>query len=119
MEDKEFYLSVMRDILDKETSMIGEKVAMARARKAPLQITPKGEIDDYYGDGKQAVDILMQQLEHVAGRKVIDSVVRNLVQSEYDPDDYEMLPERIRPGFTPTSNSSSNGLLHSIKSKLA
>lgn len=119
MEEKEFYLSVMTDILEKENAMIGEKVAMARARKAPLQISPSGEIEDYYGDGKQAVDILMQQLEQVAGKKVIDSAVRNLIKSDYEPSDHDRLPERIRPGFTPSSSGSSNGFISSLKSKLA
>lgn len=120
MEEKEFYLSVMEDIMEKENAMIGEKVALARARKAPLQISPSGEIEDYYGDGKQAVDILMQQLESVAGEKVIDSTVRNMIKSEYEPSDHDMLPERIRPGFTPSkSESSSNGFFSSLKSKLA
>lgn len=119
MEEKEFYLSVMEDIMDKENAMIGEKVALARARKAPLQISPKGEVEDYYGDGKQAVDILMQQLEQVAGKKVIDSTVRNLIKSDYDPSDHDMLPERLRPDFSPDNSSSSSGLLSSLKSKLA
>jgi len=119
MEDKEFYLSVIRGIMDKEKKMLGEKVALAKARKAPLQINPGGEIDDLYGKGDQAVDILVQQLEDVAGKKVIDSGIQNYIRSEYETDEYDKLPERIRPGYSPESEKKSGGFLSSIKSKLA
>jgi len=119
MEDKDFYLSVIRGIIDKEKSMLGGKVALAKARKAPLEISPKGEIDDFYGKGDQTVDILAQQLEDVAGKKVIDSGIRNYIKSEYDQEDYKKLPERLRPGYVPSSRESSQGFLSSLKSKLA
>ncbi len=118
MEDKEFYLSVIRGIMNKEEKMLGEKVALAKARKAPLEINPGGEINDIYGKGEQAVDILVQQLEDVAGKKVIDSGIQNYIQSEYETEEYDKLPERIRPGYSSESEEGS-GFISSIKSKIA
>lgn len=119
MQDEEFYLPIIRQIVDKQKTMLGDKVALGRARKAPLTISPDNEIEEFFGDGKQAVDILVQQYEDFAGPNVVDSNVQNIVKSEVDSDDYDKLPERIRPGFTPESNSEGNGFLSSIKSKLA
>jgi hypothetical protein len=119
MQDEEFYLPIITKIVDKQKTMLGDKVALGRARKAPLTINKDNEIIEFYGDGKQAIDILVQKYEEFAGEKVIDSSVRNVVKSEADPEDYEKLPERTRPGFTPDQSSNGKGLISSIKSKLA
>jgi hypothetical protein len=119
MQDEEFYLPLIKEIVGKQKTMLGDKVALGRARKAPLTINPDGEIEEFYGDGEQAVDILVQQYEEFAGKSVIDSNVQNVVKSKIDPDDYGKLPERIRPGFTPDDDNSGEGILSSIKAKLA
>lgn len=119
MHDEEFYLPILKEIVEKQKTMLGGKVALGIARKAPLTINPSNEIEEFFGDGKQAVNILVQQYEDFAGPKVIDSNVQNVVKSQVNNDDYDKLPERARPGFTYESDSGGKGILASIKSKLA
>lgn len=119
MQDEEFYLPIIKKIVDKQKAMLGDKVALGRARKAPLTINRNNNVEEFFGDGQQAVNILVNQYEEFAGPKVIDSNVQNVVKSEVDPEDYDKLPERVRPGFTPEKSENGKGLLSSIKSKLA
>lgn len=97
MNEKDRHLRLIRDIVGNQKKMLGKKLAIARARSAPLRINTDGEIEEYYGDGKNALDLLVQQYEEVWGEDVADRKIQDTVREEFDQEDYGEIPERIRP----------------------
>jgi hypothetical protein len=97
MTEEEKYLNLLQEIMEKQQSLLGEKVAEGKARSAPLEITPEGDIDKYYGEGQNAVDLLIQQYEKVWGTQNADKKIKRTVRGQLEPKDYDLVPERIRP----------------------
>lgn len=97
MSDEEKYLGLLRAIIKKQESLLGRKVAQGKARSAPLEINPDGEINDYYGKGENAVELLIKQYEEVWGKEAADKKLKRVVRKELGQQDYNMVPERIRP----------------------
>lgn len=89
-------MDTLQMIVDRFARLFGRKAALQYARQAPLEISPDGTIDTYYGEGKQAIDILLQQYEDVMGKDVTDKHVRNAMRS-LDDSYHDLIPERIRP----------------------
>lgn len=49
IDEKDFYLSLIKEIIDDQNNMIGEKVAMQKARPSPLEIDKEDKINGFYG----------------------------------------------------------------------
>lgn len=96
-EHQELYLTVIRDIVDTFKDFLGDKTALAKARKAPLFIDKDGNVSAYYGQGRNALEILVNQFESVLGREVARVKIRAAVRQTVPEDQMELLPERIRP----------------------
>jgi hypothetical protein len=95
-EHEEFYLDVIQSVVDKISGFMGDDVGMKFARKAPLQITPDGEVQAYYGTGRKALGILIDNYEDYMGDAVADQKIKNAVSS-YEEEKYDLVPERVRP----------------------
>jgi len=93
--DTDFYIQAIRAILDEFRSVIGDKTAMIQARKAPVKIGSDNEIDGYYGQGKDVLDILVRQFEDIFGTGMARARARTALREITEPDD-ERVPERIR-----------------------
>lgn len=63
--EKEIYVKILNAIIKKMKELLGEKIALTCARRAPLVINLKGKVIDYYGEGEVVVDILLKQYEDV------------------------------------------------------
>lgn len=111
-EDREFYLEVIRSVIDQFSKMLGEKVAYKYARKAPLEITPDGEVTDCYGSGKNALETLVKQYEKVWGRKVARGKVKDAIHGSVPEEKYEMLPDYMVP------SEEEGGMLDGIMDRL-
>lgn len=68
------YLTVMQELINTFSSVIGEKAALTLARKAPIKLDADGNITEYYGEDTQAVALLLEQYEGYMGK----TVARNL-----------------------------------------
>lgn len=113
MPEEDKHLHLIKAIVKNQERLEGKKVAIGRARSAPLQIDSEGEIKQYYGEGKNALDLLIQQYEEVWGQNVADKKIRNTVQKEFEPEDYSEVPERVRP--EKREDSSSEGLIEKVR----
>lgn len=61
---QEYYLDLMKRIVDEEREALGEETALKWARKTPLKINSDGEITGFYGKGEETVEILRSYTEH-------------------------------------------------------
>lgn len=112
MSENDRYLGLIRAIVDNQEKMEGKKVAIGKARSAPLQINADGEIEKYYGEGENALDMLIQQYEQVWGEKVADRKIRNTIRKELEDEEYEKVPERVRPS---EDQSDEKGIFSKVK----
>ncbi|MGC8812700.1 MAG: hypothetical protein ACP5O8_03920 [Candidatus Aenigmatarchaeota archaeon] len=67
MKEKETYVKILNEMIKAMTELLGSKVALICARRAPLIISPEGKVEDFYGEGKIAVETLLKQYEEVIG----------------------------------------------------
>lgn len=93
----QFYIDVIQRTVYGFAEIFGEKVALENARKAPLNITVDGQVTGYYGSGKEAFDMLVQQYESMFGKDVADRKVRNMLHGTVSKDEKHLLPERLQP----------------------
>ncbi len=105
-EHEEFYLEAVQSIIDEMASFMGEDVGLKFARKAPLQMTPDGEVKAYYGTGRKALNILVENYEDYLGKAVADQKMTGAV-SYVDEEKRDLLPEQIRPGSGDEGSSQS------------
>lgn len=113
-EHQSFYLEVIQAIINRISTLFGQRIALGYARQSPLEIAPEGHVKAYYGKGRQALTILMEQIESDLGNQVADNQMRSALR-EKTLKQQELLPDDIRP----TTNSNTNdGLLARIKSFL-
>lgn len=96
-EHQEFYLNAIQAIVNQFSDMLGDDVAYKFARKAPLEIMPGGEIQAYYGKGRDALETLVEQFEEIWGEEVAHKKVRNAMESSVEEENYELLPEYMTP----------------------
>lgn len=112
-EHEEFYLEAIQSIIDTVSSFMGEDVGLKFARKAPLQITPDGEVQAYYGTGRKALTILVENYEDYMGKAVADQKIKNAL-SEFDDDKRDLVPEDVRPEKSDGDEGSSGGIISRI-----
>jgi hypothetical protein len=113
MADEETYLHLLDTILQHHIDLVGEKVALTAARKAPLEIDTEGTVTGFYGDGREALDILTDLFIEMAGQEVTLSRIRSIVEDELDEQDYDTVPERIRPHDD--SEKQQNGVIERVR----
>lgn len=111
-EHEEFYLDVIQSIVDKISGFMGDDVGLKFARKAPLQITPDGDVQAYYGTGRKALGILIDNYEGYMGEAVADQKIKGVI-SNYDEEKYDLVPERARPEKE-SEKEESDGLISKI-----
>lgn len=98
--NEDFYLDACQALVEKFSDLLGQKTALIKARKAPMQISPEGEIVDFYGEGEQVLNVLISQYEEVFGSAVARKEAKTALQSVADEDDQEYLPESLQPDLT-------------------
>lgn len=95
-EHQEFYLEAIRSIVSEVASFFGEKMALGYARRAPLEVSADGEVLAYYGKGRKALEILVNNLEDDIGKDAADARIKRALS--YVPEEKRsLLPERLRP----------------------
>jgi hypothetical protein len=101
-EHQELYLTTIREVVTAFKNFLGEKTTLAKARKAPLFIDKDGNVSAYYGNGRNAVDILTTQFETVLGETVAHRKIRGIVRETVPEGQWELLPNRIQPRMQDT-----------------
>lgn len=117
MSETDKHLRLIKSVVDNQEKLEGKQVAIGRARSAPLRINADGEIEEYYGEGKNALNLLVKQYEEVWGEKVADRKIKKTVRKEFDEEDYSEVPERVRP--EKGQNNGSGGLVGKVKGLLS
>lgn len=110
-EHEEFYLESIQSVIDTVSGFMGDDVGLKFARKAPLQIMPNGEVQAYYGTGRKALTILIENYEDYMGEAVADQKIKSAL-SDIDDEKRDLVPERVRPDKE--DESSSGGLISKI-----
>ncbi len=86
--------ALLEAILESQKDFVGEKQALSAARESPLQIDRDGDVKDFYGTEKIAVEILLQRFYERTGGPGLRYTRRYLAQKDLElPEDVE-LPER-------------------------
>lgn len=111
-EHEEFYLDAIESVIEEMSSFIGDDVGLKYARKAPLQIMPDGEVKAYYGTGRKALTILVENYEDYMGKAVADQKIENAF-SNVEDEKLDLVPEDVRPE-TSEEQGSSGGLISKI-----
>lgn len=111
-EQKEFYLSFIRDLISEQEEMLGSNVALQKARSAPLEIDKDGNINDFYGRGEDVLETLVKQFGEVWGEDVAHRKVRGTVRNSVSEEKYDLLPEYMIP------NQQKKGILGQIVSQI-
>lgn len=113
-EHQEFYLSTIQTIVDDVSQFFGDQIALGYARKAPLEVSSNGEVRAYYGKGRKALEILVEQFENDIGREAADKRIKNVL-SDLSEDERKLVPERIRPD----QETREEGLLDKVREAIA
>ncbi len=74
MKEKETYIKILNGMVKVMSELLGKKVALICARRAPLIISSEGKVENFYGDGKLVVEILLKQYEEVIGEVCHESI---------------------------------------------
>ncbi|MFQ3308632.1 MAG: hypothetical protein ACI977_000875 [Candidatus Nanohaloarchaea archaeon] len=112
-ENREKYERIFNIILESQKNMLGQKVALKYARKTPLNITPGGELQGYYGEGKSVLNLVMAQYEQVWGKEVAERKIGRKLKDELSEDYYELLTSELR------EVEPRKGLIQQLKEKVA
>lgn len=95
--DEDIYRTAIQAIIDSNKKSLGKKVALARARKAPITLSPEGEVKNYYGPGEEVITILSEQFESVWGKVIADKKIRKIIEQNVPKEEYEKFPDKVRP----------------------
>lgn len=95
-KEHEKYLHIFNMILESQKQMLGDKVGLKYVRKAPLELDLDDHIVDYYGEGTDVLDILVEQYEEVWGDEVADRKIGRKLKDELDEDDWDLLTDDLR-----------------------
>lgn len=117
-EHQELYLKLVREIVSTFKAFLGEKTALTKARKAPLFIDKDGNVSAYYGNGRNAINILTTQFESVLGDRVAHRKIRSVVQHTVPEAQWDLLPGRIRPEKTETTGAADRTLINWLKQRI-
>lgn len=96
-EHDQFYVDVIQETIYGFAELLGEKTALMHARKAPINITPNGQVTGYYGRGREAFDMLITEYESIFGEEVADKKVRSILADSLSEEEKDLVPERVRP----------------------
>jgi hypothetical protein len=96
-DNGQFYVDMIQATIYGFAELLGGKTALTHARRAPVNITPDGQVTGYYGKGDEAFDVLVRQYESVFGREVADRKVRNMLADTVADEERHLLPERLQP----------------------
>lgn len=103
-------------LIDRFSDLLGRKTALIKARKAPIQISPEGEIEAFYGEGEQVLNVLIHQYEEVFGSAVARKEAQTALRPVADEEDQEYLPDSLQADNIGTSKSLLARLRHLIGS---
>jgi hypothetical protein len=67
VKEKDVYIKILNEMVKAMSKLLGSKIALICARRATLIINSEGKVEDFYGNGKLAVEILLKQYEEVIG----------------------------------------------------
>lgn len=109
-EHEEFYLEAIQSVIDSISGFMGDDVGLKFARKAPLQITPDGEVQAYYGTGRKALSILVENYQDYMGDAVANQKIIGAL-SDVDDEKLDLIPEDVRPESQEEKESSSGGII--------
>lgn len=93
-EHEDFYITACRAIIERFSELLGDKTALIKARKAPIQISAEGKIVKYYGEGEEALRVLIHQYEDVFGSEVALKKARTAIQPIID-EHHKDLPDEL------------------------
>ena len=80
MEDKQHYIELINEIIQKQAIILGPEIAMLKARNIPnLQVSPEGKVTDINGDPHAALQLLIDQYVSLAGQ-----IVKNALGSIFE-----------------------------------
>lgn len=88
MED---YKELLSAILESQKEFIGDKQALAAARRSSLELSKDGHIQDFYGEGPVAAKVLLQVFFRQTGQAGLNYTRRYLhsrdmeIPKEVDP----------------------------------
>ena len=94
-KQKKVYLEIFNAIINSMKELLGSKVAIIYARKAPIVMTMEGKVTDFYGEGEVVLEILLSQYESLMGdvcHKPIKRAIKEILKKTP-----VKVPERIRP----------------------
>lgn len=95
--EKDFYLDTIRKVVEQQKELLGDDVALMKARQAPLEIDKDNEVKDFYGQGEDTLETLVDQYGEVWGDQVARRKVRRTVKESVPEERYELLPDYLRP----------------------
>ena len=85
---------IIDEIVRSQIEFVGEKSAFSAARKAPLEISPEGDVMDFYGEEDVVVEILLKQFYHQTGAAGIRYTRTYLERKDLNiPDEVQMPSE--------------------------
>ena len=64
-DNNEFYLDLMKDLVEDQKKMLGEQVALQKARGTPLEMDKDGDITGYYGKGEDVLETILRKYGEV------------------------------------------------------
>lgn len=71
MEDKQRYIELINEIIQKQAIILGPEIAVLKARNIPdLKVSPDGKIQDISGDPHAALQKLIDEYVGLAGQIV-------------------------------------------------
>ena len=80
MDDKEKYLSLINEVVQKQSVILGPEIALLKARNIKaLTITPDGKVTDISGDAHAALQQLVDEYVKLAGQ-----IVKNALSSVFE-----------------------------------
>lgn len=94
MREKDVYIEILNLMISKMSNLLGDKIALSCAKRAPLVMDLNGKVENYYGGGETVVDILLKQYENIMGDVCHCPIQRAIedVANKYPV----KLPERIK-----------------------
>ncbi|PSH01096.1 MAG: hypothetical protein BRC30_00060 [Nanohaloarchaea archaeon SW_7_46_7] len=96
-DNNEFYLDLMKDLVEDQKKMLGEQVALQKARGTPLEMDKDGDITGYYGKGEDVLETILRKYGEVWGDAVARRKMRKTVSKNISEENYEQLPDYMRP----------------------
>ena len=91
MED---YKELLSAILESQKEFVGDKQALAAARRSSLELSQDGHIEDFYGEGPVAAKVLLQVFFRQTGRAGLNYTRRYLHSRDMEIPQEVDLPER-------------------------